>query len=155
MITCWPGEVRAGHVSTAIVDHVDLFASLAALVGQPMPRSAAVDSFDMLAPLLGRSDRGRGYVVEDSKLMVTTGSTVASSGDRILAICKGDWKLIRAGADAPPFHGNAIGTATGTQPYNIATDPGEKHDVARQYPRRTAAMLARLRRLEQSGRSRP
>ncbi|WP_404333645.1 arylsulfatase [Sphingomonas sp. MMS12-HWE2-04] len=155
MITCWPGQVRKGHVSKAIIDHVDLIASLADLVGQALPSDAAVDSFDMLAPLLGRSEAGRTYVVEDTKLMVTTGNTVASSGDRILAIREGDWKLIRASVDPQQFHGNAIGTSARTQLYNLADDPGEKSDLALRYPDRAADLLARLNRLEQKGRSRP
>jgi arylsulfatase A-like enzyme len=82
MIVRWPGHVRAGHVSRALVDHVDLFASLAGLVGEGLPPDAALDSFDMLVPLMGRSEKGRDYVVEDTKLMVTTGTKVASSGAR-------------------------------------------------------------------------
>src|SRR3546814_3329229 len=69
-----------------------MLASLAALVGEALPQGAAVDSFDMLVPLMGRSERGRDHVVEDTKLMVTTGTTVASSGARILALRAGDWK---------------------------------------------------------------
>src|SRR3546814_4725379 len=44
MIVSWPGHVREGHVSEALVDHVDMLASLAALVGQALPQGAAVDS---------------------------------------------------------------------------------------------------------------
>jgi arylsulfatase A-like enzyme len=155
MITCWPGQVRAGHVSKAIVDHVDLLASLAALVGQTLPRDAAVDSFDMLAPLLGRSDDGRDHVIEDTKLMVTTGTTVASSGERILAIRQGDWKLIRGSVAPHEFHGNAIGTSRRDQLYDLAADPGERSDLAAAHPDRARRMAARLDRIEKDGRSRP
>lgn len=155
MITCWPGQVRAGRVSRALVDHVDLVASLAALVGQPLPAGAAVDSFDMLAPLLGRTDRGRDHVVEDTKLMVATGTTVASSGARILALREGDWKLIRASVAPHEFHGNAIGTLPAHQLYNLASDPGERNDLAPAMPDRVRRMAARLERIEMRGRSRP
>ncbi|TGX40870.1 arylsulfatase [Sphingomonas naasensis] len=155
MITCWPGQVRAGHVSRAIVDHVDLVASLAALVGQALPRDGAVDSFDMLAPLLGHSDRGRDHVVEDTKLMVTTGATVASDGERILAIRVGDWKLIRGSVAPHEFHGNAIGTSPRDQLYNLAEDPGERDDLAAKLPDRARALAAWLDKIERDGRSRP
>lgn len=155
MITCWPGRVRAGHVSRALVDHVDLLASLAALVGQELPHAAAVDSFDMLAPLLGRSARGRDHVVEDTKLMVTSGTTVASSGARVLALRAGDWKLIRGSVEPHAFHGNAIGTSPRDQLYNLAEDPGERNDLAAKLPDRARALAALLDKIERDGRSRP
>jgi arylsulfatase A-like enzyme len=155
MITCWPGQVRGGHVSRALVDHVDLVASLAALVGQDLPRDAAVDSFDMLAPLLGQTEHGRDHVVEDTKLMVTTGATVASSGERILALRAGDWKLIRGSVAPHQFHGNAIGTSPCDQLYNLAQDPGERNDLAAKLPGRTRTLAAWLDKIERGGRSRP
>jgi arylsulfatase A-like enzyme len=155
MITCWPGQVRAGHVSRALVDHVDLLASLAALVGQDLPHDTAVDSFDMLAPLLGQTDHGRDHVVQDTKLMVTIGTKVASSGARILALRAGDWKLIRGSAAPHEFHGNAIGTSPRDQLYNLAQDPGERNDLAAKLPDRTRALAAWLDKIERDGRSRP
>ena len=155
MITCWPGRVRTGYVSRALVDHVDLLASLAALVGQDLPRDAAVDSFDMLAPLLGQTDRGRDCVVEDTKLMVTTGTAVASSGERILALRAGDWKLIRGSVAPHAFHGNAIGTSPRDQLYDLARDPGERNDLAAKLPDRARTLAAWLDKIERDGRSRP
>ena len=155
MIVSWPGHVREGHVSEALVDHVDMVASLAALVGQALPQDAAVDSFDMLVPLMGRSERGRDHVVEDTKLMVTTGSTVASSGARILALRVGDWKFIRGSVEPHEFHGNAIGTSPRHQLYNLASDPGERENLAAKMPDLTARLAARLDKIESDGRSRP
>jgi arylsulfatase A-like enzyme len=155
MISCWPGHVRAGKVSTAVIDHVDLLASLAKLVGGSMPQDAAVDSFDMLATLLGETDRGRDHVIEDTKLMVTTGTKVAGSGARIFAIRAGDWKLIRASVEPHEFHGNAIGTLPIHQLYNVAKDPAERTNLAEKYPARTARMAAWLDKIQRDGRSRP
>lgn len=155
MISCWPGHVRAGYVSDALVDHVDLVASLAALIGQPLPADAAVDSFDMLRPLLGKSDEGRAFVVEDTKLMVTTGTSVASSGVRILALRAGEWKLIRSGVKPQQFHGNEIGTSPRDQLYHLATDPGEQTDLASVLPERARHLAAWLDTIERAGRSRP
>ncbi|WP_232491812.1 sulfatase family protein [Novosphingobium kaempferiae] len=155
MIAHWPGQIAAGRVSTALVDHVDIVASLASLVGQPLPQRAAVDSFDMLAPLLGRTNTGRDYVIEDAKLMVTTGATVASSGARILAIRAGDWKLIRHSTEPQTFHGNPIGTKPHDQLYDLARDPGETRDLASEQPERARRLAVWLDRVERDGRSRP
>lgn len=155
MIAHWPGKVRPGKVSSAMIDHVDLLASLARLVGGSLPQDAAVDSFDMLAPLLGQTDRGRDHVIEDTKLMVTTGTKVAGSGARIFAIRAGDWKLIRASVEPHEFHGNPIGTLPVHQLYNLASDPAERVNLAEKEPGRTARMAAWLDRIERDGRSRP
>jgi arylsulfatase A-like enzyme len=155
MIVSWPGQVREGHVSKALVDHVDILASLAGLVGQSLPHDAALDSFDMLVPLMGRSETGRDYVVEDTKLMVTTGTKVASSGARILALRAGDWKYIRASVEPHEFHGNAIGTLPKDQLYDLASDPGEHVNLADKRPDVTRKLAAWLDRLEKDGRSRP
>src|SRR3546814_8734260 len=103
MSVSWPGHVREGHVSEALVDHVDMLASLAALVGEALPQGAAVDSFDMLVPLMGRSERGRDHVVEVTKLMVTPGTNVARSGPRLLALRAGAWQVIRGSAEPHEF----------------------------------------------------
>lgn len=155
MITCWPGHIRGGHVSKALVDHVDIVASLAALIGHPLPHDAAVDSLDMCGALLGQTDHGRDHVVEDTKLMVTTGTTVASSGERILALRAGDWKLIRASVGPQEFHGNAIGTLPRDQLYNLSDDPGERVDLAEKMPERTRRLAFWLDKIVRDGRSRP
>lgn len=155
MIVNWPGHARAGHVSRAMISHVDLLASLAALTGQTLEADQALDSFDLHEALLGRSEQGRDHLVEDTKLMVTTGATVASSGARVLALRAGDWKFIRGGVEPHAFHGNAIGTSPRHQLYDLSRDPGERHDLAAAQPERTQAMAAWLERIEQAGRSRP
>lgn len=155
MIVSWPRGARAGHVSRAMISHVDLTASLAALVGQALPRDEAVDSFDLLDALLGHGERGRDHVVQDTKLMVTTGATVASSGARILALRSGDWKFIRGSAEPHEFHGNQIGTQPRDQLYDLSRDPGERDDLAARLPAHARRMAAWLDRIERAGRSRP
>jgi arylsulfatase A-like enzyme len=155
MIISWPGEIQTGQVSRALVDHVDLVASLASLVDEELPEDAAVDSFDVLAALLGRDPIGRSFVVEDTKLMVITGSTVSSSGARILALRAGDWKFIKASVEPHSFHGNEIGSLPRHQLYNLAVDPGEREDLAERHPDQTRLMAAWLEKIERDGRTRP
>ncbi|RME69366.1 MAG: arylsulfatase, partial [Verrucomicrobia bacterium] len=52
-IVSWPGHVEPG-ISEAIVSQVDLFASIAALIGEPMPPDAGRDGSNVLPALLGR-----------------------------------------------------------------------------------------------------
>jgi arylsulfatase A-like enzyme len=87
MIVRRPAGVKAGATSSALIDHVDLTASLAALVGQPLASDAAVDSFNMLAPLLGRSREGRRFVIEEASTVVSEKATLAKG----LAAASSHW----------------------------------------------------------------
>jgi len=155
MIVTWPGHAKPGHVSQAMVSHVDLVASIAGLVDQPLPANQAVDSFDLVPTLLGQREQGRDHVVQDTKLMVTTGTTVASSGARILALRSGKWKFIRSSVEPHEFHGNEIGTLPRDQLFDLSTDRGERTDLTRAQPERARAMASWLDRIEKAGRSRP
>jgi len=113
-ITYWEGTIRPG-VSDAMVSQIDLFSSLASLLGSPL---RGPDSEDLSRVLLGESDRGRKVLVQEA-----TGRT---------ALRKGKWKLI------PPYSGPAlqeqvqIETGNSDQPllYDLSNDVGEKVNLA-------------------------
>lgn len=119
-IVSWPKRVKAG-VSQALVSHIDLFASLASLLGATKEEGAAPDSRDALSALLGNDAEGRQYIIEKA------GS---------ISLYDGEWKYIA------PSNGYAynrltnteLGNATQPQLYHIATDLGEQHNVAALYP---------------------
>jgi arylsulfatase A-like enzyme len=137
----WPGRVQPG-VSEALVNQVDLLASVASLAGQAFARDSAPDSFDVLPALLGDSRVGRDYSVHHSGR---------------LALRQGEWKYIPAGP-GPAVQRNT-NTETGNAPvdqlYDLAHDLGETQNVAAEHPDRVRAMAARLRSLRAAGRSRP
>ncbi len=60
----WPGQIKPGTTSNALISQVDLLASLAALVGQELPDDAGPDSANVLPALLGTSSKGRDQLVE-------------------------------------------------------------------------------------------
>ena len=137
----WPGRIRPG-LSDALVNQVDLLASLASLCGQKLREGSAPDSLDVLPALLGDSRVGRDHSVHHSGR---------------LALREGPWKFIPAGS------GRAVmantGTETGEAPvdqlYDLSHDLGETSNVAAQHPERTKAMAARLQSIREAGRSRP
>lgn len=156
LIVRWPGTIKAGRTSSALVDHVDFMASFAALVGQRLPPSAAVDSFDMLPALLGQTAAGRSYVIEDTNVAGTEDATLGKSGSPIvLALVSGGWKLISAHGAPASYHGNALGTAPKPQLFHVATDPAEQYDLADRYPDRVQQMARRLEAYRAAGRTRP
>lgn len=129
----WPARVKPG-ASGALLCQVDLPATFAALTGQQLASGDAPDSQNVLPALLGESPTGRDHLIEHG------GS---------LAVRKGKWKLI------PPSKGPKVSkntnTETGNDPqvqlYDLATDPGEKTNVADQHPevvKELQAMLAGL-----------
>ncbi len=137
----WPGQVRPG-LSDALVNQVDLLASLASLFGQTLREGSAPDSFDVLPALLGDSRRGRDHCVHHSCR---------------LALREGSWKYIPAGSGQAVMTNMAIetGEAPVDQLYDLVHDLGESKNLAAQHPERVKAMAARLQSIRAAGRSRP
>jgi arylsulfatase A-like enzyme len=126
----WPGRIRPG-VSDALVCQIDLPASLAALVKQPLKPGDAPDSVNVLPALLGESPAGRETLVEHAA---------------VLSLREGPWKLIEPGKGPRRFPSTGIESGQSPQPslYNLAADIGETTDLAKREPERVAAMRKRL-----------
>lgn len=138
-IVRWPGHVRAG-TSDALICHVDMLATMAALTGQPLPFDAGPDSFNVLTDLFGKgSDR------PCREVLVEHGAS--------LALRKGTWKLIPARAASNGKKGKRAPAAA--ELYDLREDLGEVNNVAEKNPGIVAEMTAALERIRTSGRSRP
>ena len=64
-ITYWPGVIKPGE-SNAMMTQVDLYASLAKLVGQNLEGSEAPDSMNLLNSFLGENQHGRKFMLEEA-----------------------------------------------------------------------------------------
>jgi arylsulfatase A-like enzyme len=117
----WPGRVPAGATSDALICHVDLLNTVAALTGKPLPKDAGPDSFDISAALL-RGKAGRESLVHQS------------GNPNALAIRKGDWKYIP---------NDAAKKKVAPELYNLKDDPTETKNRAATEPER-AKELAEL-----------
>ncbi len=134
-IVSWPGRVKPG-VSDALVGQVDIFRSIAALLGKDLPENASPDGVDVLPALLGESPHGRDYVVEEALAEV--------------AIRKGDWKYIppgtvmdRGGLDE--WHKTVV-----KEPgllFDLANDPGERVDLAKKHPAKVRELRGLLKEI--------
>ncbi len=129
-IVSWPTKVMPA-VSDALVSHIDLFASMATLVGEELASDAAIDSQDHLATFLGIDMAGRDYVIE-----------AASS----LSITDGEWKYITPNNYPSYYEYTQIesGNSTEEQLYHLSEDMGEQHNVASEYPEKVAELKALL-----------
>jgi arylsulfatase A len=142
-ITRWPGCIVPG-VSNKLVCTVDLAASMAALSGQALPKTACPDSFNVLPALLGENNaKGRDHLVEQG---------------RGLALRMGDWKLLQHPArkkkpKRKPVNGQK--RSSDLELFNLAADPGETKNIANQHRERVQQMQAKLKDIQDSNRSRP
>jgi arylsulfatase A-like enzyme len=140
-IVRWPDHIKPDAKSDALIDQIDLLASLASLTGQRLRHQDAPDSVDILPALLGHSTAGRQSLVEEA------GS---------LSLVTSQWKVIRA-ANKPAYDPDTqteLGNAPEAQLYDRVADPSERHDVAAANPERVKAMLTSLDQIETAGRRR-
>lgn len=121
-IVYWPGTVKSG-TSSALLTQVDLYASLAYLVGQQVAPGDAPDSENHLEAWLGRSERGREFMLEEAYTF---------------ALRKGDWKYIKPQTGTTPdwMKNKSVesGLSDEIQLYNLKDDIGETKNVASEHP---------------------
>lgn len=161
-IVRWPTEVRAGARCDHLISQVDLMATFAEIVGDPLPDNAGEDSVSLLHLWRGADQPIRQYAVSH-----------ASSG--LPALRDGSWKLI-FGPGGGGFNSannaankNASGnaerpsapesdsrdTTARVQLFDLAADLGETKNVAAQNPERVRQMTAVMEKLVGDGRSTP
>ncbi|TZF84563.1 sulfatase-like hydrolase/transferase [Pedobacter sp. BS3] len=140
-IAAWPGTIKPA-TSDALICQVDLLASLAKLVGQPLPANDAPDSFNMLNTLLGKTQTGRNVLIEQGGA---------------LCVVKGNWKYIEPHKGPAVFKLTNIESGNSPEPqlYDLSKDKGEQHNVAGQHPEIVKELAALLEQTKTAGKSRP
>ena len=119
----WPGATTPGSVSDAPVMSIDLFPTL---IGQVAPDATShCDGQDILPLLRGETTRAR-------PLFWHYPHYANQGGFPGGAVRVGTWKLIERYEDGR------------VHLYDLATDPGERKDLAAEQPQRVAAMRRQL-----------
>ena len=116
----WSGHVRANTVSDATASLTDLMATLAALLGIPLPPDAGEDSFNNLPLWLGQSHRP-----------VRT-SIIDESNGGMFTIREGNWKLelgLGSGGFSHPVSVDPVPGGVQGQLYNLKDDPYEVYNL--------------------------
>ncbi|WP_310378853.1 arylsulfatase [Flavobacterium sp.] len=124
-IVHWKGKTKP-TVSDALVCQIDLFSSLAALVGSKLRTK---DSENQINAFTGKSTKGR------KKLVIEANSKTAFR--------KGDWAMI------PPYNGLAVnndvnielGNNKEYQLYNLKEDIGQENNLAKSNPEKLNEMI--------------
>ena len=137
----WPGRVAAGSASPQLVCLTDVFATLAEIVGSPLPERAGEDSLSFLPAALGRpaTDPVRTNLVNHS-----------NHGE--FAYRQGPWKLVLRNAGTLV---QSRGKPRVTELYHLGEDIAEARDLAKERPEEVARLRAGLDRIVAAGASRP
>lgn len=138
----WPGHVPAGTTIREPVHIIDWFPTLVKLAGGSGDPKLPIDGRDIW-PVLTAGAKSP----HDAILCVQSPTRAA--------VRMGDWKLLmnsseeisEALPEAAPKEGKGAAKADRLELYNLASDPGEKTDLAGREPERVATMRAKLAEL--------
>ncbi|KAF2330660.1 sulfatase family protein [Flavobacterium daemonense] len=135
-IVYWPAKIKPSK-SNALISQVDFFASFAKLIGAKIEnKETAVDSFDMLDELLGKSQKGRQYLIEEAFTM---------------SIRKGNWKYIapQIQPSSPWLADKNVLTGLQETPqlYDLSKDPAEKHNLVSKMPGKAKILALELSKI--------
>ncbi len=136
----WPAGIKPTR-SAALVSQVDMYATLAALIGQSLPEKAAPDSFNQLKAWTGKDKKGRTYVFEQAETH---------------SIVKGNWKYIKpnGGSSYWALTETETGLDKKEQLYDLSKDLGEKNNLAERNPKKVAELAALLEQVNKANRTR-
>ncbi len=142
-IARWPGRIKPGTESFALIAHLDMAATFAAIAGVTIPEGGCADSVNVLPALLGESKTAR------ENFVAHNGGTRPPFGVRL-----GPWKLIepaaggagkgKAANDGKQGYKNPVTV----QLYNLADDLAETKNLAAEMSdkvKELQALLAKLR----------
>lgn len=134
----WPGKLAKGTTSTAMINLVDIFATLVELVDgkPPATEDVAPDSVSFYQALLHPEQASE---TPRSEMIVT-------NAEGIFAMRQGPWKYIEGQLPQTwksqrkgPYQGQAA-----RQLYHLGNDPGEQHNVIEAHPQIAEQMQKRL-----------
>jgi arylsulfatase A len=148
----WPGQIPAGKTSAALLGHVDLMATIAAITSYQLPSEAAPDSYNQLPVLLGQQPR---------QLIRETLVYHAANGH--LALRQKDWVFIDSttcgdGNKEPDWFRRKRDAHKCKEPgalYNLRTDPAQKKNLYSKQPDKVRELKAMLEKCQTEERSAP
>lgn len=128
----WPGQIPAGTECDTAAMNIDLLPTVAELIGASLP-DHAIDGLSVRTLLTGDGSAGSPHEA----------FWIYYQQNELQAVIAGDYKLVlphryrtldgrEGGAGGLPA--NYQQADTGTELYNLATDPGETHDLAVEMP---------------------
>ena len=124
----WPGIVPSGKVNDGLLSQIDIFATVASVVGAGIPVGSAGDSYNQLSFIKGESASARETLIHNTN----------ANG---YAVRNGDWVLIAAKTGAvskvPTWFDVTNGYTKNTHPgelYNLRDDLAQQHNLYAERP---------------------
>jgi len=146
-IVRWPTKIAPQTSSDQTICQVDLFATIAEILGIELPDDAGEDSVSLLPVLLGKADKP------------IREATVHHSINGSFAIRQGPWKLLlcpdSGGWSAPRPGRDDTSKLPAIQLYNLTEDVGEHTNLGDQHPDVVAGLTRLLEKYIAEGRSTP
>ncbi len=115
----WPGKVPKGTVNNEIVHQMDLFPTLAGIVGGKVPTDRVIDGIDQTDFLLGRQEKSNRE------------SVIIYVGNDIFGVKWRNWKMVFKELDAA---NGPIREYSVPRFYNLLIDPKEEHPEIPSFP---------------------
>ncbi len=141
----WPGNVPAGKVNDGLLSQIDLFATIAAVVGADIPSGSAEDSYNQLPLFTGEAPSVRDTLVHNTN----------ANG---YALRQGDWILIAAKTGAvskvPEWFDKENGYSKNPHSgelYNLRNDLAQKHNLYADQPGKVQELSTLLEQVRAKG----
>ena len=134
-IAHWPGTIPSGTVNNEPAMNIDLFPTLLALAGTPLPADRTIDGKNML-PMLTESAASPHEVL------------YLFNANRIAGVRSGNWKLVletQYRAAVPSFDNPDSYYGPNGLLFNLEVDPSETYSYAREFPEVVARLRGYLR----------
>lgn len=143
----WPGIIPAASRSDALICLGDFMATVADVLGQPLPETAGPDSQSFLPLLKAAPDaKGRSHIIHHS----IAGRFAIREGRWKLNLCPGS-----GGWGKPADEEARKQGLPDAQLYDVQADPGETSNLITRQPAEAARLLALLKQQITRGRSTP
>jgi len=121
----WPGKIKKGSQTNHLCYFADILPTFADLAGLEKP--SFTDGISILPTLIGEEAAGKPQ--QHHKYLYW------ESPDGWVAVRSGDWKIVKRGMTMSSSTKKLTGGASSSfSLYNIGKDPGEKKDLALEYP---------------------
>ena len=132
-IVAWPGRVKPGTVSDALIQSIDFYPTLLAATGTPRPDGQVLDGVNLLPVLTGERDAPeREAIYSHFPHYVIATNNLPST-----AVWFEQWKLVKEYGEGP-------GRGPAFRLYDLDADISETTDVSADHPqlvRKLAAMI--------------
>ena len=136
-IVRWPANIRPA-VNPSLFSQIDVYASMAALLNQPLAEGAAPDSRNRQDVLLQGKVTDREFIVQQNL-------------NNTLSVIQGEWKYLEP-SERPALEywtKTELGHNPNGELYHLAKDPTEKRNLIEQNPEKARKLASLLSNIKQ------